>query len=111
MSGWIEFLARGNCRAFLEASHIKGVMTPDGLGADDVATPEATLTLLTGSGESIEGIYGVSATRLLFRIAGLKVLMAHTGTRHAVVYLDNASTFDAKVADIMMGSQGDAEAG
>lgn len=111
MSAYIEVMVAGNCRALIEAAHIKGVLASPGARSDDLSTVESPMTLLMASGETLPGVYGISPDRLILYIAGVRALLRRTGRAVAVVYLDKAEEFEAELAHLIVGGResGDSE--
>lgn len=97
MSAYLEVMVAGNCRAFLEANSIVGVLMPPSCTGSSVATADQPMSLVMRSGEVLEGVYGISAERLLLYAAGAKMLMREEGRLLVVAYLDQHSDFEAKI--------------
>lgn len=97
MSAYLEVMVAGNCRAFFEANSIVGVMMSPSCTGSSIATPEEPITLVMRSGEVLQGVYGISAERLLLYAAGAKLLLREEGRLLVVAYLDQHAEFEAKI--------------
>lgn len=97
MSAYLEVMIQGNCRAFLEANSIVGVMMSPSCTGSEMATREAPMSLIMRSGEVLAGVYGISAERILLYAAGAKMLMREEGRLLVVAYLDQHADFEAKI--------------
>lgn len=97
MSAYIEVIVQGNCRAFLEANSIVGVLMSPACTGASIATTEQPLALIMRSGETLQGVYGISAERILLYAAGAKLLMREEGRLVVVAYLDQHAEFEAKI--------------
>lgn len=101
MSGYIEVMIRGNCRAYLKVDQIAGVLTASGATAETLATSEAPMSILLNSGETLEGVYGLTPNRLMLYVEGVKAVLRHSGRVIAVAYLDKAEEFEGLIAQAM----------
>jgi hypothetical protein len=75
MTAYIEVEVVGDHRACIEAASIVGVINSPGMGADHAATPESPMTLILRGGDSLEGVYGLSAAMLIIYAAGARAIM------------------------------------
>lgn len=98
MSAYLEVLIKGDCRAYIEAGAIMGVINSPGCAADQMATSDTPLTLIMRSGDTISDVYGRSANRLLVHAAGAKMLLREEGRLCLVVYLDKLEEFEASIS-------------
>lgn len=97
MSGYIEVLVKGGHRAFLEVGGIGGVIVANGMSAQDPATPEQTLSIIIRGGDTLEGVYGVSAMKIMLYVEGAKLLMREKNRFCVVAFLDSISEFEAEI--------------
>lgn len=103
MSGFVEVMITGDCRAFLEASSIVGILTASGCSSDTPATSETPMSLIMRGGDTLPGVYGVSPTRLLVHIAGVKLLMRDRKRFSVVAYLDRLVEFETEIEEALFG--------
>lgn len=97
MSGYIELMITGNCRAYVEAGNIAGVLTSPDMLADKPATVEKPMSVLLRSGGTIPGVFGVSPNRLLIHIEGAKMLVRQQGRFVVVAYVDHIDKFEEEI--------------
>lgn len=97
MSGYVEVMVQGNCRAFISAGQIAGILSPPGADGQTVATPDTPLALIMNSGETLQGVYGISPNRLILNTEGVKALARKSGRIVMVAYLDSQEAFEAEL--------------
>lgn len=103
MSAYIEVMVEGGCRAYLSASSFVGVLTMGG-SPDEPASPERPLAIIMSSGETIQGVYGVSPNRIIFWVEGAKALAKATHRPMVVAYLDKIAEFESQVLQLFTGA-------
>lgn len=101
MSGYVEVMIRGDCRAFLDASAVAGVITSKGCSGDTPGTADSPLSLIMRGGDILEGVYGVSPNRLLVHLAGVKLLLREQGRFCVVAYMDDIENFESQINDLI----------
>lgn len=97
MSGYIEVMVAGDCRAFIEAGSICGVISPSGMGADMMATPDQTISIILRGGDTIPGVYGVSVMKIIAHVEGMKLVMKDSKKFCCVAFLDKITEFEAEI--------------
>lgn len=95
MSGYVEVMIEGNCRALIKESTIAGVILSPGMSSRDMATVEKPMSIMLPSGSTLAGVYGISAERLLVYAEGTKMILRKTGRPMICAYLDHAEKFEA----------------
>ena len=108
MSAYIEVLIQGNCRAYLDAGSIMGVMTSPDCSGETPATVESPMTLIMRSGDTIPGVYGLSPNRLLLHAAGVRHIVRTQGRLLMVAYVDAQGDLEAAIDGILR--RGDVDA-
>lgn len=106
MSGYIEVMVTGGCRAYIEAASVSGVITAKGADGSVPATAEATMSILLRSGEVLAGVYGVSPNRLLIHVDGVKLLAKRRVGYPVVAFLDSIEAFEANVEEAVAAYEG-----
>lgn len=97
MSGYIEVMITGNRRAFVEAGSICGVITSTGMAPDTLATPEESISIIMRGGDTLAGVYGVSAMKLIAHVEGMKMVMKDSKAFCVVAFLDKIADFEADI--------------
>jgi hypothetical protein len=97
VSAYLEVMIEGNCRAYLKADSLMGIITSPGASGDTVATPDEPLSLIL-SGNTLPGVYGISPNRLMVHAAGAKMLLREEGKLAVVAYLDSHQDFENRIA-------------
>jgi hypothetical protein len=106
VSAYVEVMIKGGCRAYLDAGSIMGILTSTADNGDSMATPDAPLTLILRSGDTLPDVYGVSPNRLLLHAAGAKMIVREEGRLLMVAYLDKHEELEARIAYHQSGRQG-----
>jgi hypothetical protein len=101
VSGYIELMIQGNCRAYVAASNIAGIISSPDMPADSMATADKPMSILLTNGSTIPGVYGVSPNRLLVHVEGAKLLIRKTGRLMLVAYIDLIDKFEEDIAAMM----------
>lgn len=101
MSGYIEVMVTGNGRAFLEAGSVCGFLTSPGMASDTPATPEKPISVIMRGGDTLPGVYGVSAMKLMMRVEGVKLLMKERKRFCVVAFLDRIGDFEADLDAVL----------
>lgn len=102
MSGYVEVLAKGDQRILIEAGSIVGVVLPSGATYDAMIKPDSAMTVILRSGSYVEGVYGLSAAKLLLYCALVRWVMRHDKKRVAlVVTIEGRGEFEEKALDAL----------
>lgn len=59
------------------------------------------MSILLNSGETLEGVYGLSPNRLMLYVEGVKAVLRRSGRVIVVAYLDKAEEFETMIAEAM----------
>lgn len=106
MSGYVEVYVKPDRRAFIEAGSVAGIIMPKGASGDFNATDDESLTVILKGGETLPGVFGISADELVFRCDGVREILRKTERLTAVIYLDRRDEFYAELAQVMESRHG-----
>lgn len=95
MGGYVELHLRGDGRLVLGATDFAGVLTPNGLGSTEKAVPGQPLSVILKSGAQVDGVYGISAAKLILYMEGARMLAKRNARSPLyVVFIDEREDFE-----------------
>lgn len=103
MSAYIEVFVKGDCRAYVDAASIMGVIMHPSTDGNAVATSKEPMTLIMRSGDTLSNVYGMSANQLLLYSAAIRTIVKEKDHLVKVAYLDSHDKLMADLANLMGG--------
>lgn len=108
MSAFIEVMMKGNCRGYLDAGSIMGVITSPDCAGETPATVESPMTIIMRSGDTIPDVYGLSPNRLLLHAAGVRAVVRQEGRLLMIAYIHAQGELETMISHLISGDSLDA---